>query len=175
MNNQNVNENSQRHRQKLQVSDYVFEIDGKDITKAEVEYEFIKLTSVSFKDGKKDATEYLSVISIDISGVDSNNSEAWFCFELDMSLEQLNTYTDRPTDITEYLSDCEAFIQKPNMDHSRELDFYFPTNTIEDIYHNLTSIWVVKKDVNIFIFKVCVPSDGVFAFFKVNFNNEKGE
>lgn len=92
-----------------------------------------------------------------------------------MSLEQLNSYSNIPTDITKYLSDCEAFIKKPEMNHSRELDLYFPKNTINDIYHNLTSIWIVKKDVNIFIFKVCVPSDNLFAFFEVNFNNEKGE
>lgn len=155
----------------MKVSDYVFDIDSKDIKKAEVEYEFIKLTSVSFKDGIK----YLPAISIDLSGIDSNNSEIWFYFELDMNLEQLNTYADTPTNITEYLSDCEVFIQKPNMDHSRKLDLYFPTNTIKDIYHNLTSIWVVKKDINIFIFKVRVPRDSLFTFFEVNFNNEKGE
>lgn len=148
------------NKQKLKVSDYVFEIDGKDITKVEVEYEFLK---------------NLPAISIDIKGVDNNNNEAWFCFELGMDLKQLNNYIDKPVEITEFVSDCEAFIKKPNMDHSRELDFYFPTNTVEDIYHNLTSIWVVKKETNIFIFKVCVPSDGLFAFFEVDFNNEKGK
>ena len=148
------------NKQKLKVSDYVFEIDGKDITKAEVEYEFLK---------------NLPAIFIDIKGVDNNNNEAWFCFELEMDLKQLNNYNDKPVEITEFVSDCEAFIKKPNMDHSRELVFYFPTNTVEDIYHNLTSIWVVKKETNIFIFKVCVPSDNLFAFFEVDFNNEKGK
>lgn len=157
------------------MSDYLFEIDGKDILKAAVKYEFIKLSVVSFKDGEKDNTKYLPAISIEISGVDSNNNEAWVCFQLEMSLEQLYSYSNIPTDITKYLSDCEAFIKKPEMNHSRELDLYFPKNTINDIYHNLTSIWIVKKDVNIFIFKVCVPSDNLFAFFEVNFNNEKGE
>jgi len=163
MNSQDINENLQKNKQKLKVTDYVFEIDGKDISKAEVEYDFIKLTSVSYKNGKKDKVEYLPAISIEVSGIDSNN------------LVQLNSYSNVPTDITKFLSDCEAFIKKPDMNHSRELDLYFPTNTVTDIYHNLTSIWVVKKDVNIFIFKVCIPTDNLFAYFEVNFNDEKGE
>ncbi len=51
-----------------------------------------------------------------------------------MSLEQLNKYTNNPTDITQYAADYEAFIKKPYMNHSRKLDFYFPTNTFKDIY-----------------------------------------
>ena len=124
---------------------------------------------------KKDKVEYLPAISIEVSGIDSNNNDTWFCFELEMNLVQLNSYSNVPTDITKFLSDCEAFIKKPDMNHSRELDLYFPTNTVTDIYHNLTSIWVVKKDVNIFIFKVCIPTDNLFAYFEVNFNDEKGE
>lgn len=171
----NISDSTKKCKQKLKVTDYIFEIDGKEISKVEVEYNFINLTSTSFKDGKKDKIKFIPAISIDISGIDNNNNEAWFCFELDMSLEQLNKYTNQPTDITQYVADCEAFIKKPYMDHSRELDLYFPTNTLEDIYHDLTSVWVVKKDTNIFIFKVCVPSDNVFTFFEVNFNDEKGE
>lgn len=172
MNNQNINEAPIRKKQKLNVSNYVFEIDGKDIIKAEVEYELSKFTTIFYKDGKRDRVEYFTAISIEVTGIDDNNNEAWFCFELDMSLEQLNTYPEKPVNITEFVSSSEAFIKKPNMESSRELDFYFPKNTIEDIYHNLTSIWVVKKDINTFMFKVCVPSDYLFAFFEVNFNNE---
>lgn len=171
MNNLDINENAYGNKQKLNVCDYVFEIDNNDIMNVEVEYKFFDLTSVSFKDGKKDKTEYLPAILFDISGVDKDNNEAWFSFELDMSLEHLNTYSENPVDITRYLSYAEAFVKKPLMDHSIPLSFYLPTNTTKDIYHNLTSLWVVKKDVNIFIFKLCVPDENLFAFFEVNFNN----
>ncbi len=110
MKNRKVDKNLQRNKQKLKISDYVLEIDGKDITKATIEYEFIKITSVSFLDGKKDEVKYNPAISIEIRGIDNNNNEAWFCFELDMSLEQLNKYTNKPVNITEFVSKSEAFI-----------------------------------------------------------------
>lgn len=94
----------------------------------------------------KNEVNSIPALSLDLRGFDKDNNKTWFSVELLMGLEELNKYPEKPVNITEYLSDCEAFIKKPNMDHARELDLWYATNDIEDMYHNLTSIWVFKKE-----------------------------
>lgn len=156
--------------QKLKVSEYVFEIDNKDIVGSEVKYEIANLESCALKNGKWEKGQNYPVINIELSGKDSDGRDAWICFEVNMDLEKLNKYTQEPTNIIEYISDCEAFIKRPTKEYSQELDLYFPTNSIDDMHRNLSSIWISKQSKNVFMFKVCVPSDKLFAYFVVDFN-----
>lgn len=155
--------------QKLKVSDYVFEMNNKDIENVYVTYSFGTLTSWSFKEGKIDKTKYLPVINFELSGVDSENREAWISFELRMDLNMLNECSETPTDISKFTSTSEAYIKRPVEDKADILDFWFPQNKFEDIFHNLSSAYVSKVKENVFIFKLSIPNE-VFTYFKVDFN-----
>ena len=48
------------------------------------------------------------------------------------------------------------------------LDFGLPKNNEEDIYKNLSSLWISKIRENEFIIKLCVP-DELFTYFKIVF------
>ena len=139
--------------QKLKVQDYVFEIDGENINSSVVTYTF-----------------YKTLLGLEISGVNNENKEAWIYFELEMNLNDLNKYSKVPTNISEYVSSSESFIKKPNYENSDFLDFDFPKNNFEDMHKNLSSVWISKIKENVFIFKVCIPNEGVFTFFIVDFN-----
>ena len=102
----------------LNFPDYVFEIDGKDITDAKVTYYYDDMESVEFVDGKR-GKEFLSpLLSLEISGVDDNNKDAFVSFMLKLDLETLNNFNNRIEDITKYMLETEAFIKKPNEDKS---------------------------------------------------------
>lgn len=60
----------------------------------------------------------------------------------------------------------------PMEDNSKSLYFCFPTGTEDDIYRNLSNVCVVKENENIFFFKVCVLSEKIFTYFKVDFSNK---
>ena len=153
----------------LNFPDYVFEIDGKDITDAKVAYYYDNMESVEFVNGKR-GKEFLSpLLCLEISGVDDNNKNAFLSFMLKLDLETLNNFNNKIEDITKYMLETEAFIKKPNEDKSGFLDFYLPTNKNDDMFHKLTSLYVLKLDNNKFLFKLTVPSENVFTYFEVNF------
>ena len=85
------------------------------------------------------------------------------------NLKELNKYTEIPKDISGYINKGEAFIKRPKTETTTFLNFNFANNTLEDIYENLSSVWISKIENNIFVFKICVPNY-VFASFKVDFN-----
>src|SRR5699024_1325203 len=98
----------------LNFPDYVFEIDGKDITDAKVTYYYDNMESVEFVDGKR-GKEFLSpLLCLEISGVDDNNKDAFVSFMLKLDLETLNNFNNKIEDITKYMLETEAFIKKPN-------------------------------------------------------------
>ena len=153
----------------LNFPDYVFEIDGKDITDAKVTYYYDNMESVEFVDEKR-GKEFLSpLLCLEIYGVDDNNKDAFVSFMLKLDLETLNNFNNRIEDITKYMLETEAFIKKPNEDKSGFLDFYLPTDKKNDMFHKLTSLYVLKLDNNKFLFKLTVPSENVFTYFEVNF------
>lgn len=158
---------------KLNVSDYAFELDGWNIVKCYLKFSVNEYeNTVHYADGCEEKAKY-QVISFEINGVDLNTEkEAWFCFELNMSLDELNTYSEKPVNIIDKVSDRESFIKRPTCDNSTFLDFEFPTDTKEDMYSNISSVWVSKLDENKFMFKVCVPSEGLFSYFEVDFNEK---
>ena len=154
---------------KINIQDYAFEIDNKNITKVSVSYEFGQSEIVSYKNGKRNDISYADEITITLSGVDNDNNEAWISFMIKSNLKELNKYTEIPKDISTYINKGEAFIKSPQSETSSFLMFNFANNTLDDIYENLSSVWISKIEENIFVFKICVPND-VFASFKVDFN-----
>lgn len=158
---------------KLNVSDYAFELDGRNIIKCYLTYSVDEYeNTIHYVDGHEEK-EYNSVITFEINGIDLNTEkEAWFSFELNVGLDELNRYSDKPINIIDKIYDGESFIKRPTGENSTFLDFEFPTDTINDIYLNLSSVWVSKLGENKFIFKVCVPSEALFSYFEVDFNEK---
>lgn len=153
----------------LNFPDYIFEIDGKDIKDARVIYNYGSLERTEFECGKKTKVTYSPTIDLEILGIDDNLNEAYLCFELNLDLETLNNFNNGIEDITKYMLETEAFIKRPNEDKSVFLDFYLPTNKNGDMFHKLTSLYVLKLGNNKFLFKLTVPSENVFTYFEVNF------
>ena len=155
---------------KLKVEEYVLEIAGKDILDANVVYSMDLIESVIYKEGKIYDNITEPIITIELNGKDKEGNTAWICFELKTDTDYLNTLSKEPTDITSLSTENESFIKKPYNELSEFLDFTLPTNTEDDIYKNLTSLWISKISKNEFIIKLCVPNE-VFTYFKIVFNN----
>ena len=155
---------------KLKVDEYVFEIDGKDILSVELKYSFDFIESTIYKDGKKVDIVKEPAITIELCGKDRDNNDAWICFDLKTDLNYLNTLSSIPTDISFLLHCSESFIKRPLEELSRFLDFDLPNHTEDDIYKNLSSLWILKIRENEYIMKLCVPNE-VFTYFKLVLEN----
>lgn len=153
---------------KLKVDEYVFEIDGKDIFGVELKYSFDFIESTIYKDGKKVDVIQEPAITIELCGKDKDNNEAWIYFDLKTDVKYLNTLSNLPSDISFLLHGSESFIKRPLEKVSGFLDFELPKNTEEDIYKNLSSLWISKISDNEFIMKLCVPNE-LFTYFKIVF------
>lgn len=156
-------------KQKLKVDEYVVEINNEDIGKVEISYYFDKIKYTIFDNGQKDKEYYKDVVFIDVYGVNKDNHDAGFSFAVMLSLKELNEYNDVPNDISRYIHEGEAFLKTPK-ESTGFFHLEFQKNNPEEIYKNLSSFWISKIATNVFIFKVCVPYDNVFAYFKVDFN-----
>lgn len=159
------------YKRKLKVNEYVLEIDNKDIFDVVITYKIDEIESITYKDGKRLEEKLEPVLVIELNGKDKEGNESWISFDLKVDIDYLNTLSKEPTDITHLLLGSESFIKKPNDELSGFLDFVIPTNTIEDIYKNLTSLWISKINTNEFIIKLCVPNE-VFTYFKIIFEIE---
>ena len=153
---------------KLKVDEYVFEMDGKDIFGVELKYSFDFIESTIYKDGKKVDAIQEPAITIELCGKDKDNNEAWIYFDLKTDVKYLNTLSNLPSDISFLLHGSESFIKRPLEKVSGFLDFELPKNTEEDIYKNLSSLWISKISDNEFIMKLCVPNE-LFTYFKIVF------
>lgn len=151
---------------RLKISDYILEIRGKDIINIELTYSISNRTVITYKDGKKDRVEELPTLTLELYGNDSDGNPAGIEFMLDTDIEYLNTLSKIPTDITDILSDDEAFIKRPNHESPEFLDFYKPRNHEDDIFKYLSSLWISKIKDNEFILKLCVGYE-VFTYFKL--------
>jgi len=159
------------YNRKLKVNEYVLEIDNIDIYDVNVTYKIDKIESITYKDGKRYEEKLESVLVIELNGNDKEGNEAWISFDLKVDIDYLNTLSKEPTDITHLLLGSESFVKKPNDELPGFLDFDIPTNTLKDIYKNLTSLWISKINTNEFIIKLCVPNE-VFTYFKIVFDIE---
>ena len=160
----NFNDNKVTRR--LKISDYILEIDGKDIVNVELTYSTASGTAIYFKDGKKDRVEEVPELEIELYGTDNEGKEAWISFMIDTDVNYLNSLPNVPTDITNRLTEAENFIKRPNKDSSEFLDFNLPNNNEDDMYKQLTSLSILKLQDNEFILKLCVGYE-VFTYFKL--------
>ena len=154
--------------QKLKINEYIFEIKQNNIHNAYLEYSFDKIKCSNFKDGKKINTHLIDSINFQISGIDENNKEAYLTFLIKTNLKELNKYTNKPIDITNYLVEGELIVKEPPEDLFGFLDFYSSKNTIDDMYNHISNLYVFKICENNFIFKLSIPNE-VFLCFKVEF------
>ena len=157
----------EEYRIKLNVEDYVFEIDGNDIYNAELTYSINSIDSVIYKDGKKVDNFVKPLITIDLDGTDKNGNDAYVSFNINSDVNYLNSL-DGLNDITNLIHESDSFIKRPNEDKSNFLNFYLPKNNENDIYMNLSSLWIYKIKDNEFIMKLSVPND-LFTYFKIIF------
>lgn len=155
-------------QQKLKINEYKFEIKQNNIHNAYLEYSFDKIQCSNFKDGKKINTNLIDSINFQISGIDENNKEAYLTFLIKTNLKELNKYTNKPIDITNYLVEGELIVKEPPEDLFGFLDFYRSKNTIDDMYNHISNLYVFKICENNFIFKLSIPNE-VFLWFKVEF------
>lgn len=155
-------------QQKLKINEYIFEIKQNNIHNAYLEYSFDKIQCSNFKDGKKINTNLIDSINFQISGIDENNKEAYLSFLIKTNLKELNKYTNKPIDITNYLVEGELIVKEPPEDLFDFLDFYSSKNTIDDMYNHISNLYVFKICENNFIFKLSIPNE-VFLWFKVKF------
>lgn len=155
-------------QQKLKINEYIFEIKQNNIHNAYLEYSFDKIQCSNFKDGKKINTNLIDSINFQISGIDENNKEAYLSFLIKTNLKELNKYTNKPIDITNYLVEGELIVKEPPENLFDFLDFYSSKNTIDDMYNHISNLYVFKICENNFIFKLSIPNE-VFLSFKVKF------
>lgn len=155
-------------QQKLKINEYILEIKQNNIHNAYLEYSFDKIQCSNFKDGKKINTNLIDSINFQISGIDENNKEAYLSFLIKTNLKELNKYTNKPIDITNYLVEGELIVKEPPEDLFDFLDFYRSKNTIDDMYNHISNLYVFKICENNFIFKLSIPNE-VFLCFKVEF------
>lgn len=159
-------------KQKLRVDEYVFEINGKDIYNANLIYSIYNNESIIFEDGKKKKVIMEPALNIEINGKDKDGNKAWISFEIKVDIAYLNTLSEIPTNITHLLHDSESFVKKPNEQLSEFLYFELPKNNADDIYKNLSSLWVSKIENNVFVFKLSVPNE-LFTYFKLIIKKEE--
>ena len=158
-------------KRKLEFDEYVFEIDGNDISDVDITYSFDYIESTVYKDGEKSGVILDSVITIELSGKDKNDNEAWICFDMKGDINYFNSWTKVPTDISHLLLESESFIKRPLEQFSEFLDFNLFKNSEDDIYKKITTLWISKIKENEFIIKLCVPGE-VFTYFKICFEKD---
>ena len=89
---------------------------------------------------------------------------------LKLGLKTLNSFKkNKIEDITKYLLESEIIAKRSNEDESGFLECYLPTNSQSDMFHQLTSLYVLKLDDNKFLFKLTIPNENIFTYFEVNF------
>lgn len=164
------NNSIKRITKKLAVQDYVIEIENKDLYNAEVTYYFDKDEVIRYENGKKEVPTEKEYICIEVTGEDNSKKQGGFSIDLHLNKNELNKYTEIPTEISKYFDDGEFFIKFPEGGKSGPIHCDLPTNTKNDIYKNLSSVLISKEKKNVFIIKICCPE--LFTFFKLDLNEE---
>lgn len=143
---------------KLRVMDYVFNYKGIDLTQAYLEYYFDRILTVQYKDGIRQEEKYKPIIFFCVTAV-LDEEEYSFEFAIEMSLEDLNKLSDKPTNINEYVNQGEIFF-------NGEIDLDFTLE--ESPYLFQPSFVVTKLGENKFVFKIQYQE--LFMWFVVDFN-----
>lgn len=155
---------------KQPVEDYVFEIDGEDMINVSATYSVCYYVSSKFKDGKKESTSKKPFISIELSGTDKNNNPAFISFDIKTDFNFLSNLDNNPHDITYLLDNGDSFIKRP-LEESDLLEFEIPKNNKDDMYKNLSSLWVLKLKKDFYLFKLSVPNY-LFTYFVIKYEGE---
>ena len=142
---------------KLHITEYGFVYNKEDLNNGELEYYFDEIMSIEYEDGKRKGETYSPILCFSISAEDSLFNTFTFSFELNMDLGELNKLANKPNDINKYVIEGETFLNNPYENHCGGPMFL-----------------VSKIEENKFIFKVCIPEETFFCWFKVDFN-ENGE
>lgn len=153
-------------KRKLNINDYVFVIKEEDIINCYVTYNIDKIKLIKFIKEREIERDEES-IRLELDGETKSGKMGYISMELNTSLNYLNSLSNRPIEISEYITEIEAFIESNKGEY---IDFNFLHNEFSYIFKNHSSIWVSKVNYNIFFFKICSPN-GLFSFFKVDFNN----
>lgn len=143
---------------KLRVMDYVFNFKGIDLTQAYLEYYFDKMLTVQYKDGIRQKEKYKPIIFFAITAL-LDEEEYSFEFAIEMSLEDLNKLSDKPTNINEYVNQGEVFF-------NGEIDLDFTLE--ESPYLFQPSFVITKLAENKFVFKIQYQE--LFIWFVGDFN-----
>ena len=81
--------NDNKVTRRLKISDYILEIDGKDIINVEATYSISSRDVMYFKDGKKDRVEEVPELEIELYGTDNEGNDAWISFMIDTDVNYL--------------------------------------------------------------------------------------
>ena len=153
----------------LHFLDYIFEIDHKDINKVELTYYYEDIGVSIYEDGKKVGETDDKILTFELAGENKEGKPASVQFNVKTTIEDLEKYDkNKVIDITDLLDDFESFLTRPG-EKSECLYFGKPTNTEEDMRAVFPNLFLFRKD-DEYQFKLVVPGDQVFLFFKIKFD-----
>lgn len=148
---------------KLKIMDYVFWYKGSDLKDAQLKYCFDKMYFVKYEDGKRKKEEFRPTIAFSISACDENDKQYSFSFLLDIDLDKLNKFTNKPSNINEFIIQGETFFWDDNsLAQSMDCDLE------ESIYHFTPSFLVQKLEDKKYAFKI--QFQDLFIWFHVDFS-----
>ncbi len=156
---------------KLKVTDYIFTYQNQDLNNAYIEYYFDSIKYVEYKDGKKNKEIISPLLCLEISGVDTFFNTFSFSYSIDIGLEDLNKLSNNPNHINDKIIEGEIFFSNPYETSNGPISIYLE----ESMYHETAHFFVAKKEENKFVFKGTIPSESVFFWFDLDFQNNKKE
>ena len=153
--------------QKHHVTECSFLINNIDILHTTVLYDYFTYTSFNYKNNKKEKIKN-TLLEFQLEGEDINERHGAITFQIKMLPKDLKELPfNEIIDITDYLSDMEPYYYTPEKDYYNPMYFKYPNNDEDDMFNRFTSLYVYRKDVNKFIFKLDNSRDNIFAAFVV--------
>jgi len=151
---------------KLGVFDYDLEIDNINILNTTLTYYYQSYTEIKHKDGIKISEAENKIITFELSGKTQDGRDASVIFNVDANFDELNKYeSNKIIDISDKFYETKSFIYHPG-EKAECLYFNAATNTEEDMKHELSYLYLYKKDEYDFTFKLVIPNE-VFTFFNI--------
>lgn len=160
----NVSRNDAK-KVKLKYEEYVFNYKRQDLTNASVSYWLNEMRTSECKNDTKTVIN-TAPIGFSITAEDDEHREYEFIFILNMTLDELNKLPKRPTNITENIVEGEEFFDNP---YESGVGFY--DINLDSIYRYIPTFWVLKEEINKFIFKA--QYEDLHIWFKVDLSSLK--
>ena len=153
---------------KLRIMDYVFCYKGIDLKNAELEYCFSKIQSIEFKDGEISKEQFSPVICFSINAQSDNDNTCAFEFMVNMNVDSLNEFPNKPTNINEYIVKGETFFWDS---YNKQQVPEFMDFALEENIYSFTSYFSVQKlEDRKFAFKI--QYQDLFIWFHIDFNEK---